>query len=76
MSFKEITLLHATWKNPATGGPIEVLVRADQIFAAFFLPSANATAVMGPGGVHLVVLETSEEVMNRAKAALYKGEEE
>lgn len=65
-----ITLTHATWVKD--GKPVETLVVADQIFATFFMPTNNATAVVGPGGANLIVRESEEEVMKLRAEALEK----
>lgn len=58
MNYKPIQLTHAELKTVGT-------VFAQQVFGVFKMEQAKTTAVIGPGGAVIYVLESVDEVTKR-----------
>lgn len=48
---------------------IEAVIFSEQVFSVLFLPEANSTAVIGPGGAMVYVKETVEEAVAKLEEA-------
>lgn len=66
-----LKLSHASWQDD-DGRPVEVSVLPEQVFSVFFMPANKATAVVGPGGAHVLVLESVNEVLEKLNQCLKK----
>lgn len=68
-----IKLTHAQFKTKLDN-PVEVLVYPQHIFAVFYMPEMDATAVQSIAGAFQPVKETKEDVCKMITDALNKTE--
>lgn len=66
-----ITFNHPNSKQPGT-----VILFADQVFGAMYMPEQKTVAVIGPGGAMVPVTGTLDQIIAEIKTAKEKKENE